>query len=298
MKTVNSLSGGKTSSYIAVHYPANYDVFALCCIDDHNAGAHIDRRMKQRVNDKLQKHCAHMPVFVATSEDPVVLKTMFDLEQKIGREITWVRGIGWEEMLRIKKAIPNMFKRFCTTILKMQPIFEFLYIRGELPVKMRIGFRYDEDHRVKTENTFFKFQKSAKKYKGRLVNNFNKSSVTFETYFFDWLYQWETIYWREIECPLVDDKIIHYQIMQYWAKQNIVFANDSNCQNCFWKDEQQLRKNFDTNLPIMMWAAIQEHLWSNTFRKEYSLLEIQHLALQLDFTFGTGTGCQAGFCTD
>ena len=29
MKTVNSLSGGKTSSYMAVHYPADYNVFAL-----------------------------------------------------------------------------------------------------------------------------------------------------------------------------------------------------------------------------------------------------------------------------
>lgn len=29
MKTVNSLSGGKTSSYIAVHYPADIEVFAL-----------------------------------------------------------------------------------------------------------------------------------------------------------------------------------------------------------------------------------------------------------------------------
>ena len=27
MKTVNSLSGGKTSSYIAANYPADYDVF-------------------------------------------------------------------------------------------------------------------------------------------------------------------------------------------------------------------------------------------------------------------------------
>ena len=96
MKTVNSLSGGKTSSYIAVHYPADFEVFALCCIDCHNAGRGIDKKMIQRVNDKLQKHCANMPEFVATSEDPLILNTMFDLEQMIGREITWVRGRGWE----------------------------------------------------------------------------------------------------------------------------------------------------------------------------------------------------------
>jgi len=36
MKTVNSLSGGKTSAYLAAHFPADLDVFALVCIDDHN----------------------------------------------------------------------------------------------------------------------------------------------------------------------------------------------------------------------------------------------------------------------
>ena len=123
MKTVNSLSGGKTSSYIAVHYPADYELFALCCIECHNAGRDIDKRMRQMVNDKLQKYCPHYPEFVATSEDPKILKTMFDLEQMIGREIIWLRGIGWEDMVRLKKAIPNQFKLFCTTMMKMQPIF-------------------------------------------------------------------------------------------------------------------------------------------------------------------------------
>ena len=35
MKTINSLSGGKTSSYIAANYPADYNVFALVRIEDN-----------------------------------------------------------------------------------------------------------------------------------------------------------------------------------------------------------------------------------------------------------------------
>ena len=34
MKTVNSLSGGKTSTYIAIHYPADYNVFSLVRTND------------------------------------------------------------------------------------------------------------------------------------------------------------------------------------------------------------------------------------------------------------------------
>lgn len=45
IKTVNSLSGGQTSSYLTVHYPADIEVFALCCIDSHNAGRDIDRKL-------------------------------------------------------------------------------------------------------------------------------------------------------------------------------------------------------------------------------------------------------------
>jgi len=31
MISVNSLSGGRTSSYLAIHYPADLEIFALCC---------------------------------------------------------------------------------------------------------------------------------------------------------------------------------------------------------------------------------------------------------------------------
>ena len=157
MKTVNSLSGGKTSSYLAVHYPADVNIFALCCIDDHNAGKSIDSKIKQMVNDKLDKYCPHFPSFNATSEDPKILKVIFDLEQILGKEIVWVRGVGWEKMLQIKKALPNKSWRFCTTILKMIPIFEYLYIYHGLPVKMRLGFRYDEKERAEKTIDEFDF---------------------------------------------------------------------------------------------------------------------------------------------
>ena len=85
MKTVNSLSGGKTSSYMAANYPADLELFALVCIDDHNAGKGIDKKIMQLANDKLSRFCSHHKEFVATSEDPIILRTMLDLEQQIGK---------------------------------------------------------------------------------------------------------------------------------------------------------------------------------------------------------------------
>jgi mRNA-degrading endonuclease HigB of HigAB toxin-antitoxin module len=281
METCNSLSGGKTSSYIAVHYPADIEIFALCCIDCHNAGAKIPKDMKQKVNDRLQKYCSHWPEFVATSEDPKILKVMFDLEQILGREIIWVRGMGWEQMIKYKKAIPNQAKRFCTTMLKMQPIFEYLFKYHELPVKMRIGYRYDEMERADNFDQLFKYA-----YKCEYYPKSNK-----------WNHRWTDIQWRVGEFPLIDNKVFHHQIIEYWEDKNIDFPEDSNCLNCFWKQPAQLRKNFDTDNAIMQWSSIMEDLQGNTFKEKLNFHQISKLPIQLDFIYGTGSGCQAGFCT-
>ena len=86
MKTLNSLSGGATSSYMAANFPADYDVFALVCIDYEPARPR-DAKLVQMVNDKLQKHSFNKSEFIATAEDVKTLQVIFDLEQMIGREI-------------------------------------------------------------------------------------------------------------------------------------------------------------------------------------------------------------------
>jgi hypothetical protein len=92
MKTVNSLSGGKTSSYIAANYPADYDVFALVRTDDKNC-MFPDKKLRQEVEDRIQAP------FIGTLEDDVIIHTMLDLEQYIGRKITWVTGKTFDETI-------------------------------------------------------------------------------------------------------------------------------------------------------------------------------------------------------
>ena len=279
--TVNSLSGGKTSSYMAVHYPADYEVFALCCIDNHNLRGTIDPKIRQMVNDRLQIHCPHQNEFYATSEDPKVLRVILELEQKIGREIIWLRGMGWEQMLEAKQYIPNVSARFCTSILKMQPIFDFLFRYDLLPCRMRLGFRKDEMERMHKATDTFKYA-----YRCDYHNSGGK------------VHRWDTVKWRENEFPLIEHGVFHYDVQKYWERQSIEFPKDSNCQNCFWKDSQQIRKNFDEKPKMMMWAAIMEEIYGARFKKEYSFLQMKNIGIQKSFMFGTGSGCQAGFCTD
>ena len=118
MKTINSLSGGKTSSYLAVHYPADYNIFSLVRIDDVKCKPKDDK-LVQMVSDKLGID------FVSTAESDKTLKVMFDLEQILGREIIWVSGDSFDEVNRKKKALPNELMRFCTTEMKLKPIFDW-----------------------------------------------------------------------------------------------------------------------------------------------------------------------------
>ena len=82
MKTINSLSGGKTSSYLAKHYPADFNLFALITIDDVRCTPK-DKALVKFVSDKLGKE------FIATAESDLTLRAVIDLEQLIGQEIIW-----------------------------------------------------------------------------------------------------------------------------------------------------------------------------------------------------------------
>ena len=69
MKSINSLSGGKTSSYIAANYPADYDVFSLVRVEDPNC-KFKDDKVRQLVEDRLQAP------FIGTAEMDTIVYTM------------------------------------------------------------------------------------------------------------------------------------------------------------------------------------------------------------------------------
>lgn len=134
MKTINSVSGGRTSSFMAVNYPTDINIFACVCIDSPEA-APKDDSIYNYCLEKLDGN------FIASAERQKTLKAMMDLEQLIGKEIVWVRGKSFDTVVDEAGCLPTWNRRFCTTYLKIQPIFEHLYFRYGL-VSEQIGFRY------------------------------------------------------------------------------------------------------------------------------------------------------------
>ncbi|PAM96814.1 hypothetical protein B4N84_00250, partial [Flavobacterium sp. IR1] len=75
---------------MAVHFPADVEMFSMVCIEDQNAaGGWLKRRkdLMRYANDKLERFAPVFGEFKATAEDPSIIQTMMELEQKIGREI-------------------------------------------------------------------------------------------------------------------------------------------------------------------------------------------------------------------
>lgn len=284
MITINSLSGGKTSSYMAVHFPADVEMFSLVCIEDHNAaGGWLKRRPEliKYANEKLEKYTPQFGEFKATAEDPVIIQTMMELEQKIGREIVWVRDRSFETLIQERNFLPNKRSRFCTTELKMKPVFEYCYLNFPSQVEMRLGYRWDEMERKENATNEYKFPFACNTYgEGRQKH--------------------KTVAWRKCSFPMIDEiPTIHPQIINFWKNNtDVSFAQDSNCQFCFWKDPQQRLTNFENNPSIMFWAAIQEDLIGGMLNDKMSLLDNKSIGKQLDFFAGTGSGCSGGMCTD
>lgn len=281
--SINSLSGGKTSSYMAVHFPSKYNVFSLVRIDAEYCKPK-DESIVKYVSDKIGMD------FIATAESDKTLYVIRDLEQLLGKNIIWVSGDTFEQTIKKKGGIlPNQMLRFCTTDMKIQPIFNW-WINNFAPEKldMNLGIRYDEMHRGYNEKTGIKKEdRPFKHIVGKHENGNNK---------------WGETQWRNTHYPLIDDKKTNYHIREWAKTTNLIFPEDSNCVGCFWKPIQQLRKNWEDEPLKMRWFSEQEKISPRgkqyKWKKEMNYNKIKTIGLQQDFYFGTGSGCQAGICTD
>lgn len=287
MKHINSVSGGRTSAYLAANYPAHENIFMLVCINDVSCKPK-DHKIIQYVNDKLEKSgtITHGE-FIATAEFDQVLYTVMELEQYIGKEITWLRGVSFDDLIDKRKMVPYKLARFCTSAMKIDVIGNYLSSKMDVidgvPQKFmnNVGIRWDEDRRVKEGDERIMVTK--------IHNGYSKSGRN----------RWKDVAWGVANYPLVEDKVTHFTVHKFWRDKPVTFSDDSNCVGCFWKPIQQLRKNWEDAPEKMEWFSKQEKKRKDgRWKNEITYDKIKKIALQKDFFFGTGSGCNAGFCTD
>lgn len=280
MKTVNSLSGGKTSSYIAANYPADYNVFALVRTNDKDC-IFPDKKIRQIVSDKIGKE------FIGTLEDDVIIYTMLDLEQFIGQKISWVTGKTFDEITTRKEKVylPNKVQRFCTVEMKIEPMFYWWAEHIGEPVITRIGFRANETRRAKSmldrcnENGLTEFKATFEKHK-------------------DGRNKWELVEYRKPQFPLIEDNIYKDTIEKYWKDKPVRFAWMNNCVGCFHKNPILLRKMFEKHPSKLEWFAKRERKSINNahWRSDMTYDEIKNWNLQQELFEDDFNECDSGYC--
>ena len=279
--SVTSVSGGKSSAYMALNYPTDYYVFSVVLTRDP-ACRITDKGLLQAVRQKV-------PQFEGSRELDQTLVNVLRLEQEIGREIVWVYGPTFEDVILQQNSLPNPRQRFCTSYLKVLPIWYWCYTTvlnpvldhaGDIvevtPCKMHIGYRYDEKPRVykglgavlvdgvldwssagscEVMNLASLRCDIAGKYRGKHR-------------------RLRPLEWRYQLYPMWHDYIERQDVVSFWNKKGWVFPEVSNCDYCFFHRSAEQKYQYSKNPERAEWWMFHEHMLGHTFRKESSLSDL------------------------
>tara|TARA_R100000655_G_scaffold708_2_gene2958 strand:+ start:4268 stop:5155 length:888 start_codon:yes stop_codon:yes gene_type:complete len=293
MQSMTSISGGKTSAYLAANYKTDFYIFALVRTEDKNC-LFKDRKLAQQVEDRIQKP------FIGTLEDDIIINTIFDLEQYIQKPIIWVSGDTFDTVLKVNgNKLPNNLMRYCTKFMKLKPIFDYWHKNINKPINMNIGYRSTETRRA--ENMKEKLNKNGllefKTIIGKHKSGLNK---------------WAEIEWQKPNFPLINDFIERQDIEKYWRDKPVKFAPLNNCIGCFHRSAALLNKMSKLHPAKFEWFIKQEKIKNDELKKRgiikdgkdiagfkqylrYEKIKEMNFTLTIPFDYD-GEGCESGFC--
>ena len=285
MKSVNSISGGKTSAYIAANYKADFNVFALVTTDDKSC-LYPDKKVRQIISDKIGKE------FIGTLEEDIIINTILDLEQYIGQKITWVAGKSFDQVINRgdKKYLPNKVQRFCTVEMKIDPIKNFWYDNIREPIEVRIGYRANEMRRAKSmlercDDDGFLYDKFIT---GRTGGSIRTN-------------RWERLKYQKPRFPLIEDGLFKDSIEEFWKDKPVRFAYMNNCIGCFHRSPVLLKHMSQRHPKKYDWFVKQESdvgygKGKRLFKSDMSYEEIKKSMSQIQLFDEEFTDCDSGYC--
>ena len=281
MKTVNSISGGKTSAFVEVHYPSDISFFSLVRVEDTDnlwmKGR--DEKTRQVVSDKIGEE------FIGTVEMDEIIYTILDLEQFTGREINWVTGETFEQVIRNHSDyLPNQMARFCTTDMKIIPIFDFLRNKIDLPCEMRIGLRPSEQRRK--ENILSRADENGLESMKTVIGKSKNGKRN----------KLGDVHYRFVQFPLIDDNIRKDTIYKYWNDKPVRFAYRNNCVGCVNRQPLFLSHMNQKDPDSFNWFIKQEKRTGNTFNSKTTYEKIKKFGIQNTFFDDDFTECDSGYC--
>jgi hypothetical protein len=279
VKTVNCLSGGKTSSYIGANYKSDYNVFALVRTNEIRC-IFPDKKIRQIVSDKLGLE------FIGTLEDDMIIYTMLDLEQFMGKKIDWVTGKTFEKVLDSAGTLPDPLRRFCTTQMKLEPMFKWWQKNINKPAEFNLGFRANEKRRAK--RTLEKTNKNGLLEMKAIIGKRKTQN------------KWGLIEWQKPVFPLIKDNVFKDTIVEFWKNKPVRFAWMNNCVGCFHKHPLLIKKMHNRHPNKIEWFASKEKIkhekdvWYKS--KNLSFNDIIKWDNQIELFDDDFNECDSGYC--
>ena len=204
-------------------------------------------------------------------ERPETYDFLRDIENNFGIKIIWLEyspdkkhsfkivgydtadrtGKPFAQLIEKRRAIPNKFKRFCTSEMKVLTARRYIRSLGIKEYNKVIGIRFDE------ANRFAKIDK--------------ESGITIK---------------EHIYAPLIDMKITSKEVMEFWKSQSFdlqlpLMPNGKtfggNCMGCFWHSEYQNAILCKTNPEDVNWLIEQEDKIGYTFMDKQSWREFRDM---------------------
>lgn len=286
MKTINSISGGKTSAYLAANYDADYNIFSLVRTTDQRL-KHPNEKLRKKVEDRIQ-----MP-FIGTLEDDDIIQTIFDLEQYIGQEITWVSGIPFDQLLDQKGGwLPNKLHRYCTTHMKISPIFYWWAENIGDPVIENIGFRAKEHTRA---------ERMLKRCNDDGLLEFDAVVGIHEFGRHEGKNKHENIAWAKPEFPLINDGVFKWEIENFWIGKPVKFAFKNNCVGCFNQNPTFLNWRFkndsESNKAKLGWfKRAEDREGRGQWRSDGRYEDFERFNFTDELQFEDFGDCDTGYC--
>lgn len=292
MITVNSISGGKTSAYMAKHFPADYNIFQLVRLNTQsclwNKGK--DEKTRQLISDRIGME------FIGTAEDDDIIYTILDLEQFLGKEIKILTShLSFEEMVIAHgdRYLPSPLRRYCTTELKLDPTFKWWQenFNNEI-VEMRIGYRANEMRRM---NNMIKKCNSERILPFDHVVGSKETKKGFQNI-------WETTFWQKPIFPLIELKPTWKDNIEvYWKDNTVRFAEKNNCIFCVNAELIWLKYQWEVNEPKMDVASSFElgrKYVNDTLKadKNITYQKIKEMNFSEKLTIKDFSDCDSGFC--
>lgn len=281
--TVNSVSGGKTSSYMAAHFPADYNIFSLITTNDKKC-LFPDDKIRKVVSEKIGRE------FIGTLEEDEIIYTMLDLEQFIGSKINWLVGPTFEDTIGrgTKRYLPNGRKRICTTSMKIDPMKEFWFNEIRKPIETRIGYRSNETTRV--TKMLKRCSIDGFIYEKFPVGNTSNGGI-----------KWKEVQYQRPSFPLVNEKpTLKDEIEKFWKRKPVRFAHMNNCVGCFHRNPVLLKYMSQKHPNKFQWFIDQEDnngYGKRTFINGTTYQKIKDSNLDTSsFSDNDFNNCDTGYC--